>query len=73
MPLRSQASRRSKLSHSDAARSRARPSPRSSNHIVSSATASGSPSQVKVCTIRSGLTSWKQPWKPVSTPSRTEM
>ena len=36
--------------------------------IVSSATPSGSPSQVKVCTIRSGRTSWKQPWKPNSTP-----
>ena len=38
MPLRSQASRSSKLSHSDWACSRVRPSPRSLNRSVSSAT-----------------------------------
>src|SRR6202035_4712944 len=69
MPLRSHASRPSKLSTSDWVRSRARPSPRSSTHSVSSATPSGSPSNVKVCTIRSGRTSWKQPRKRYSTPS----
>src|SRR5215471_15292780 len=72
MPLASQASRPSKLSTSDWVRSRVRPSPRSSNHNVSSATPSGSPSKVKVCTIRSGRTSWKQPRNAYSTPSRTE-
>src|SRR5215467_15111684 len=72
MPLRSHASRLSKLSTSDCVRSRVRPSPRSSNHNVSSATPSGSPSKVKVCTIRSGRTSWKQPRNAYSTPSRTE-
>src|SRR5215831_3795388 len=72
MPLASQASRPSKLSTSDCVRSRARPPPRSSNHNVSSATPSGSPSKVKVCTIRSGRTSWKQPRNAYSTPSRTE-
>src|ERR1700724_3153022 len=72
MPLRSHASRPSKLSTSDCVRSRVRPSPRSSNHNVTSATPSGSPSNVKVCTIRSGRTSWKQPRNPYSTPSCTE-
>src|SRR2546423_235717 len=72
MPLRSHASRLSKLSTSDCVRSRVRPSPRSSNHSVSSATPSGSPSNVKVCTIRSGRTSWKQPWNQYSVPSCTE-
>src|SRR6185312_7289425 len=72
MPLRSHASRLSKLSTSDCVRSRVRPSPRSSNHSVSSATPSGSPSNVKVCTIRSGRTSWKQPWNRYSVPSCTE-
>src|SRR5215470_972754 len=72
MPLRSHASRLSKLSVSDCVRSRVRPSPRSSNHNVSSATPSGSPSNVKVCTIRSGRTSWKQPWNAYSVPSCTE-
>src|SRR6266566_1865935 len=72
MPLRSHASRLSKLSTSDCVRSRVRPSPRSSNCSVSSATPSGSPSKVKVCTIRSGRTSWKQPRKPFSVPSCTE-
>src|SRR6266404_7046405 len=72
MPLRSHASRLSKLSTSDCVRSRVRPSPRSSNHNVSSATPSGSPSNVKVCTIRSGRTSWKQPWNLYSVPSCTE-
>src|SRR5712691_2518273 len=71
MPLRSHASRPSKLSTSDCVRSRVRPSPRSSNHNVSSATPSGSRSNVKVCTIRSGRTSWKQPRNRYSTPSRT--
>src|SRR5271166_616754 len=56
MPLRSHASRPSKLSHSD---------------CVRSATSSGSPSNVKVCTIRSGRTSWKQPRNRYSTPSRS--
>src|ERR1700754_1254091 len=72
MPLRSHASRPSKLSTSDCVRSRVRPSPRPFNHNVSSTTPSGSPSNVKVCTIRSGRTSWKQPWNPYSTPSYTE-
>src|ERR1700730_1019567 len=72
MPLRSHASRPSKLSTSDWVRSRVRPSPRSSNHNVASATPSGSPSNVKVCTIRSGRTSWKQPRNPYSVPSCTE-
>src|SRR3984893_985603 len=72
MPLRSHASRPSKLSTSDCVRSRVRPSPRSSNHSVSSATPSGSPSNVKVWTIRSGRTSWKQPWNRYSVPSCTE-
>src|SRR5580693_9457535 len=71
MPLRSHASRPSKLSTSDCVRSRVRPSPRSSNRNVSSATPSGSPSKVKVCTMRSGRTSWKQPRNPYSVPSRT--
>src|SRR5580700_1804050 len=71
MPLRSHASRPSKLSTSDCVRSRVRPSPRSSNHNVSSATPSGSPSNVKVCTIRSGRTSWKQPRNRYSVPSCT--
>src|SRR5258708_36629286 len=72
MPLRSSASRPSKLSTSACVSSRVRPSPRSSNHNVSSATPSGSPSNVKVCTIRSGRTSWKQPWNLYSVPSCTE-
>src|SRR5215471_6430645 len=71
MPLASQASRPSKLSTSDWVHSRVRPPPRSSNHNVSSATPSGSPSKVKVCTIRSGRTSWKQPRNAYSTPSST--
>jgi hypothetical protein len=37
--------------------------------IVSSATASGNPSKVKVCTMRSVRTSWKQPWKAYVPPS----
>src|SRR6195256_4607329 len=72
IPLRSIASRPSKLSTSDCVRSRAWPSLRSSNHNVSRATPSGSPSNVKVCTIRPGRTSWKEPWKPYSLPSCTE-
>ena len=56
---------------SDWVRSRVRPSPRSSNHSVSSATPSGSPSNVNVCTIRSGRTSWKQPRNAYSPPSRS--
>src|SRR4051812_16800559 len=56
----------------DCVRSRVRPSPRSSNHSVSSATPSGSPSNVKVCTMRSGRTSWKQPRNPYSVPPCTE-
>src|ERR1700736_3591233 len=69
MPLRSIASRPSKLSTSACVRSRAWPSLRSSNHNVSRATPSGLPSNVKVCTIRPGRTSWKEPWKPYSVPS----
>ena len=38
--------------------------------IVSSATPSGIPSNVKVWTIRSSRTVWKQPWKPYSSPSK---
>src|SRR5689334_19141385 len=72
MPLRSQASRPSKLSTSDCVRSRVRPSPRSSIHNVSSATPSGSPSNVNVCTMRSGRTSWKQPRNRYSVPLCTE-
>src|SRR5689334_7018191 len=72
MPLRSQASRPSKLSTSDCVRSRVRPSPRSSIHNVSSATPSGSPSNVNVCTMRSARTSWKQPRNRYSVPSCTE-
>src|SRR6516225_6851725 len=72
MPLRSHASRPAKLSTSDCVRSRVRPSPRSSSHSVCSATPSGSPSNVNVCTMRSGRTSWKQPWNAYSAPSCTE-
>src|SRR6516165_9956038 len=72
MPLRSQASRPAKLSTSDWVRSRVRPSPRSSSHSVCSATPSGSPSNVNVCTMRSGRTSWKEPWNAYSAPSCTE-
>src|SRR6266498_5725183 len=69
MPLCSHASRPSKLSHRDDASIRVRPSPRSSNTMVSSATPSGSPSYVNVCTMRSGRISWKQPRKANSAPS----
>src|SRR5215472_7304822 len=72
MPLRSHASRPSKLSTSDWVRSRVRPPPRSSSHSVCSATPSGSPSNVNVCTIRSGRTSWKQPRNRYSVTSCTE-
>ena len=71
MPEESIPSRASKLSTRDTATSRVRPSPRSSKVIVSRATASGMPSQVKVCTSRSSRTVWKQPWKPYSSPSAT--
>ena len=53
MPLRSHASRPSKLSHSDCVR--ALPI---LNHTPATAWL---PSNVKVCTIRSGRTWWKQP------------
>ena len=48
------------------------PSPRSSNHRVSSATSSGISSQVKVCTILSSETEWKQPRKRYSPLSSRE-
>ena len=71
MPLATKASRPSKESTSDVAVSRVRPSPRSSNTRRSRATPSGTPSKVKVWTMSSdGRTSWKQPWKPYSSPSR---
>jgi hypothetical protein len=70
MPLAIIASRSAKESHSEVEVSRVRPSPRSSSTTFSSATPSGMPSKVKVCTISSsGRTSWKQPWKPYSSPS----
>src|SRR5690606_31695796 len=69
MPLRSHASRPSKLSTSDWARRRVRPPPRSSNQSVSSATPSASPSNVKVWTMRAGRPTWKQPGNPYSAPS----
>src|SRR5215469_12974258 len=72
MPLASQPSRLSKLSTSDCVRSRVRPSPRSSIQSVCSATPSGTASKVKVCTIRSWRTSWKQPRNAYSTAPSTE-
>ena len=59
-------SRASKLSYSESDRSRVRPSPSSSKVKVSRQTASGMPSKVKVQTMRSSRTVWKQPWKPNS-------
>ncbi len=61
----SHASRLSKLSTATGCAAGCGRLPRSSNHSVSSATPSGSPSKVNVCTIRSGRTSWKQPRKRV--------
>ncbi|MEZ5227995.1 MAG: hypothetical protein R2710_15375, partial [Acidimicrobiales bacterium] len=62
IPLAIIASRPSKLSTSDVATSRVRPSPRSSNVSRSSDTPSGKPAKVNVCTISSpGRISWKLP------------
>ena len=71
MPLRGHASRPSKLSTSDcvAAAHGRRPGPRTATSPAR--LRSAPPSNVKVCTIRSGRTSWKQPRNPYSTPSRT--
>jgi hypothetical protein len=69
MPLDTKASRPSKESTSEVDSSRVRPPPRSVKTSRSSATPSGIPSNVKVCTISSaGRTSWKEPWKPYSSP-----
>ena len=71
MPLATNASRPSKLSTSDVAVSRVRPSPRSSKRSVSRATPSGTPSKVNVWTMSSfGTTSWNEPWKLASKSSR---
>jgi len=70
IPEASQASRPSKLSTRDWACRRVQPSPRSSKLNVSSETSSGMPSKVKVCTMRSSVTWWKQPRNPYSSPSR---
>ena len=72
MPLASHWSRASNESHRLVACRRVRPSPRSSKVSVSRATPSGMPSQVKVWTIRSGLTVWKQPRKAVVNSSPRE-
>ena len=70
MPLATNASRSSNESTSDVAVSRVRPSPRSSKRNFSSATPSGTPSNVNVCTMSSfGRTSWNVPLKPASKPS----
>ena len=70
MPLDSIPSRPSKESHRENPWSRVRPSPRSSKVIVSSAMASGMPSQTNVWMILVSLTSGKVPRKAYSSPSR---